>query len=80
MRDGIFGRLAGGRLPGLALVGAALIIIGTPAGELKPRPKSEVDTPAAELSGSTTRWPVSPRPGTRTSPGSGARQRSAPNG
>ncbi|WP_258348782.1 DMT family transporter [Saccharopolyspora gregorii] len=52
---GIFGRLAGDRLPGLALVGAALIIIGTLVSELKPRLKSEVDTPAAELSESTTR-------------------------
>ncbi|MCA1184859.1 MULTISPECIES: DMT family transporter [unclassified Saccharopolyspora] len=52
---GIFGRLAGDRLPGLALVGAALIIIGTLVSELKSRPKSEVDIPAAELSESTTR-------------------------
>ena len=52
---GVFGRLAGDRLPGLALAGAALIIIGTLISELKPRAKSEVDTPAAELSESTSR-------------------------
>lgn len=34
---GIFGRLAGERLPGLALVGAALIVAGVIVSELKPR-------------------------------------------
>lgn len=34
---GVFGRLAGERLPGLALVGAALIVAGVIVSELKPR-------------------------------------------
>ena len=33
---GIVGRLAGDRLPGLAMVGAALIVIGVLVSELKP--------------------------------------------
>lgn len=34
---GVFGRLAGDRLPGLALIGAALIVLGLVLSELKPR-------------------------------------------
>ena len=34
---GVFGRLAGERLPGLALAGAALIVAGVIVSELKPR-------------------------------------------
>ncbi|TWG67417.1 EamA family transporter [Aminobacter sp. J44] len=36
---GIFGRIAGERLPGLALLGAALIVLGVIASEMQP-PKS----------------------------------------
>ncbi|WP_235036225.1 DMT family transporter [Arthrobacter sp. 18067] len=35
---GLFGRLAGDRLPPLALIGAALIILGTVVSEYRPRP------------------------------------------
>jgi drug/metabolite transporter (DMT)-like permease len=38
---GIVGRLAGDRLPGLALAGAALIVAGVLVSELRPRPRGE---------------------------------------
>ena len=38
---GIVGRLAGDRLPGLALAGAALIVAGVLVSELKPRPRGQ---------------------------------------
>lgn len=38
---GIFGRMAGDRLPGLALIGAVLIVVGVLVSELKPRSRPE---------------------------------------
>lgn len=45
---GLVGRLAGDRLPGLALLGAALIITGTLVSELKPRLQRKKPTRAGE--------------------------------
>jgi hypothetical protein len=38
---GVVGRLAGDRLPGLAIAGAVLIVAGVLVSELKPRPPEQ---------------------------------------
>lgn len=50
---GIFGRMAGDRLPGIAVIGAVLIVVGVVVSELKPRSRREEATPVDEFSGAT---------------------------
>ena len=45
---GIFGRMAGDRLPGMAVIGAVLIVAGVVVSELKPRSRTEAAGPADE--------------------------------
>jgi drug/metabolite transporter (DMT)-like permease len=46
---GVVGRLAGDRLPGLAVVGAAMIVAGVLVSELKPRTRGPAQLPAEEV-------------------------------
>ncbi|OUE09899.1 EamA-like transporter family protein [Clavibacter michiganensis] len=43
---GVIGRVAGERLPALAILGAALIVAGTVVSELRPRAVRAPDAPA----------------------------------
>lgn len=46
---GIFGRMAGDRLPGLAIIGAILIVVGVIVSELKPRSRRTEAVAAGEI-------------------------------
>jgi drug/metabolite transporter (DMT)-like permease len=50
---GIFGRMAGDRLPGMAVIGAVLIVVGVIVSELKPRSRREEAAPVDEIQGAT---------------------------